>query len=283
MFRDKAYAKINWSLYVLNKRQDSYHNIVSLIHAINLYDVLIFEDSLDIKIETNFPIKKEKNLVYKAVKAIHDYAGIDYGIKITLNKNIPVGSGLGGGSSDAATTLKVLNKLWKLGLSNEELKEIAIKLGSDIPFFLYPPICIVEGKGDIIKPLKIDKSYNLLLVKPDFHISTKWAYSALDAKKRKLTENYALINNNIWQLYNNICCFDITKLKLWNDLEEVVSEKYPEIKTIKEKLLETGAKASLMSGSGSVVFGIFEKQEDAERAIKNFKGYWCKSVQTLTG
>jgi len=283
MFRDKAYAKINWSLYVLDKRQDGYHNIVSLIHAINLYDVLVFEDSLDIKIETNFPIKKEKNLVYKAVKEIHDYAGIDYGIKITLYKNIPVGSGLGGGSSDAATTLKVLNNFWKLGLSNDELKEIAVKLGSDIPFFLYSPLCIVEGKGDIVKPLNIDKSYNLLLIKPDFHISTKWAYEALDTKRIKLTENYEKINNNIWQLYNHICCFNLNKVNLWNDLEEVVSEKYPEIKKIKEKLLENGAIASLMSGSGSVVFGIFEKQAEAERAIKNFKGYWCRSVQTLTG
>lgn len=279
MLTCKAFAKINWALSVLKKRDDGYHDIVSLIHAIDLYDTLFFKPSQNIEIETNLPIKKENNLVYKAIIALQNYTGIKKGVSVILKKNIPSGAGLGGGSSDAATTLKALNELWQLNLDIKTLHEIGASIGSDIPFFFYLPICIIEGRGDVVKPLRISKSYTLLLVKPDFSISTEWAYKALDLKT-ELTSEYEKINNNIWQLYNCLYSGD-NSFYLWNDLEKSVLGKYPEIDKIKKKLIEAGAKSSLLSGSGSTVFGIFDSRINAQRALETFKGYWCRVVQTL--
>lgn len=280
MLTYKAFAKINWALSVLKKRDDGYHDIITLMHAIDLHDTLSFEASEEIEIETNMSIKKEDNLVYKAIKALQKYTGIKKGVRVVLKKEIPIGAGIGGGSSDAATTLKALNELWQLNLDINTLHEIGASIGSDIPFFFYLPICIVEGRGETVKPLKIQQSYTLLLVKPLFSISTKWAYEALNSETQ-LTTEYEKINNNIWQLYNHLCSGDIDSFQLWNDLEKSVLEKYSEIDKIKKKLIEVGAKKALMSGSGSVVFGVFDNKVDAQEALKKFKGYWCKVVQTL--
>jgi len=188
MLTYKAFAKINWALSVLNKRNDGYHDIISLMHAIDLYDTLIFEPSSGIEIQTELPIKRENNLIYKAIIALQQYTGIKKGIKVTLQKQIPIGAGLGGGSSDAATTLKALNELWGLNLGVNTLQEIGASIGSDVPFFFNLPLCIVEGRGDIIKPLKIEKSYTLVIVKPKFSISTKWAYEFLNLETELTTE-----------------------------------------------------------------------------------------------
>jgi len=276
----KAFAKINWALSVLKKRDDGYHDIITLMHGIDLHDTLSFEFSEKIEIETNISIKKEDNLVYKAIRALQEYAGVKKGVRVVLKKEIPTGAGLGGGSSDAATTLKALNELWQLNLDIERLHEIGASIGSDVPFFLYLPICIVEGRGDVIKPLKIQKSYTLLLVKPLFSVPTKWAYESLNLATQ-LTTEYEKINNNIWQLYNHLCTGDVNSFHLWNDLEKSVLKKYPEIDKIKKKLMEAGAQNALMSGSGSTVFGLFNNKDDAQKALKNFKGYWCKVVHTL--
>lgn len=256
MLTCKAFAKINWAISVLKKRDDGYHDIISLMQAIDLHDTLIFKSSQKIEIETDLLIKKENNLVYKAIKALQNYTGIKKGVTVILKKEIPLGAGLGGGSSDAATTLKALNELWQLNLDIKTLHEIGASIGSDIPFFFYLPICIVEGRGDVVKPLKISKSYTLLLVKPDFSISTEWAYKTLDLKT-ELTTEYEKINNNIWQLYNHLYSGDVDNFYLWNDLEKSVLEKYPEIDKIKRKLIEAGAKSSLLSGSGSTQYLVY--------------------------
>lgn len=281
MLTYKAFAKINWALSVLNKRNDGYHDIISLMHAIDLYDTLIFEPSAGIEIQTELPIKRENNLIYKAIIALQQYTGIKKGIKVTLQKQIPIGAGLGGGSSDAATTLKALNELWGLNLGVNTLQKIGVSIGSDVPFFFNLPLCIVEGRGDIIKPLKIEKSYTLVIVKPEFSISTKWAYEFLNLET-ELTTEYKKINNNIWQLYLLLCEGAYSNFHSWNDLEKSVSGKYPEIEKIKKKLLEAGALMSLLSGSGSTVFGVFNNEVDANETLKIFEGYWCKVVQTLT-
>ncbi|HOA83575.1 MAG TPA: 4-(cytidine 5'-diphospho)-2-C-methyl-D-erythritol kinase [Thermodesulfovibrio thiophilus] len=281
MLTYKAFAKINWALSVLNKRNDGYHDIISLMHAIDLYDTLIFEPSSGIEIQTELPIKRENNLIYKAIIALQQYTGIKKGIKVTLQKQIPIGAGLGGGSSDAATTLKALNELWGLNLGVNTLQKIGVSIGSDVPFFFNLPLCIVEGRGDIIKPLKIEKSYTLVIVKPEFSISTKWAYEFLNLET-ELTTEYKKINNNIWQLYLLLCEGAYSNFHSWNDLEKSVSGKYPEIEKIKKKLLEAGALMSLLSGSGSTVFGVFNNEVDANETLKIFEGYWCKVVQTLT-
>lgn len=280
MLTIKTPAKINWSLSVLRKRPDGYHDIISLIQAIDLYDTLTFEEADGIEIICNNPIKLENNLVYRAVKALQEYTGIKRGIKIILKKEIPIGAGLAGGSSDASATLKTLNELWRLNLSPQELQKLGTSLGSDVSFFFHLPICIIEGKGEIIKPLKIQKSYNLLLIKPPFGISTKWAYDYIKIKSQ-LTENYEKINNNTWQLYELICKGAIDSFYLWNDLEKPVIKRYPEIDRLKKKLLNIGAVVSLMSGSGSTVFGLFKSKEEAIFASEKFNGYWTKVVQTL--
>ncbi|MCX8034362.1 MAG: 4-(cytidine 5'-diphospho)-2-C-methyl-D-erythritol kinase [Thermodesulfovibrio sp.] len=280
MLTIKTPAKINWSLSVLKKRPDGYHDIISLIQAIDLYDTLIFEESEEIEIICNAPIKLENNLVYKSVKALQEYTGIKKGVKITLKKEIPIGAGLAGGSSDVSATLKTLNELWGLNLNSQELQKLGTSLGSDVSFFFHLPICIIEGRGEIIKPLKIQKSYNLLLVKPPFGISTKWAYDSIEIKSQ-LTENYEKINNNTWQLYELICKGVIDSFYLWNDLEKPVIKRYPEIDRLKKRLLKVGAVVSLMSGSGSTVFGLFKSKEEALSAAERFNGYWVKVVQTL--
>lgn len=280
MLTIKTPAKINWALSVLSKRPDGYHNIISLIQAIDLYDTITFEEAEDIEIICNLPIRKENNIVYKAVNILLEKLGIKKGVRITLKKEIPIGAGLAGGSSDAAATLKALNLMWNLNMSNSKLQEIGASLGSDVPFFFNLPISIVEGRGEIVKPLSIKKSYTLLLIKPSFSISTKWAYESLSTKTQ-LTENYEKINNNIWQLYDNLCNGLITKVYLWNDLEEPVIKRYPEIDRLKKTLKKKGALLSLMSGSGSTVFGLFSDRERAEWVAEDFDGYWVKVVQTL--
>lgn len=280
MLTYKAYAKINWALSVLRKRDDGYHDIVSLMHAIDLYDTMISEPCSDIKIEINFPIKKEDNLVYKAIKALQNYTGVKKGVKIIIEKRIPIGAGLGGGSSDAATAIKALNELWQLNLSIDKLHEIGASIGSDIPFFFYLPMSIAQGRGEIIKPLKIQKSYMILLVKPAFSISTKLVYEFLE-RKTQLTTEHENVNNNIWQLYNYLYTGQIKKISLWNDLEETVIKQYPEIGKIKKKLIDTGAEQTLLSGSGSAVFGVFQSEVEVKKAAKEFKRYWHTVTRTL--
>lgn len=278
----KSFAKINWALSVLRKRKDGYHDILSLIHAIDLYDTVTFEPSKDIQVEINLPIKMKENIVYKTAKTLQDQFKIKDGVLIRIKKEIPIASGLGGGSSNAATVLQALNKFWNLKLSLEELKTIASSIGSDVSFFLHLPIALVEGKGDIVTPLKITKSYTLLLVKPSFGVSTKFAYESLNLKEN-LTEEYEKINNNIWQLYRNLVEGNLEKIKVWNDFEKVLLNKFSEIEEIKRKLIQKGAILSMMSGSGSTVFGVFETEDEAKEAITAFKeNYWCKVVHTLT-
>lgn len=280
MLTIKTPSKINWSLSILKKRTDGYHDIISLIQAIDLYDTLVFEESKVIELVCNAPIKMENNLVYKAAKVLANYAGIKKGVKITIKKDIPIGAGLAGGSSDAAATLKVLNEFWNINLNSEELIQLGKSLGSDVTFFFHLPISIVEGKGEIIKPLEIKNSYNLLLIKPPFSISTRWAYESFEIKSQ-LTENYEKINNNIWQLYDLLCKGVLDNIYLWNDLEKPVIRRYPEIDRLKKRLLKAGAKVSLMSGSGSTVFGLFKSKEEALIASEGFNGYWVRVVQTL--
>jgi 4-diphosphocytidyl-2-C-methyl-D-erythritol kinase len=292
-FTLKAPAKINWSLYVLNKRDDGYHNILSLMHCIGLYDTLTFEHSDTLQLVADIDIPYHQNLVYKAAKRLMSYTGISKGAKIVLKKEIPSGSGLGGGSSDAAYTLIGLNKLWGLGLKDEELKEISAGLGSDVPFFFDCPIAIARGRGEILMPLEIGISYTLLLVKPLVSISTAWAYEKIGARVNRYggqetdKNNMELTNmedkfNNIKFIYEAIKAGDVSLLHahIHNDFEEAVIEKYPVIDKLKKKLLCVGASMAIMSGSGSTVFGLFENRDRAVEASRHFSSYWNRVVLT---
>ncbi|TAN44273.1 MAG: 4-(cytidine 5'-diphospho)-2-C-methyl-D-erythritol kinase [Nitrospirae bacterium] len=273
-------AKINWSLYVLDKRPDRYHNICSLMQCVELYDSLTLEHANDMELVSDIDIPTGENLVFKAAAALRRYAGTGKGARISLAKAIPSGAGLGGGSSDAAAALWGLNNLWKLGLDKDELKSIGAGLGADVPFFFDCPMALAEGKGEALTPLKPGKSYPLLLVKPEAAVPTAWAYNALEAAK--LTNRTDKVNN-IKLIYDLVVSGNISSLSenLHNDFEGVVFKEYPMIGELKKKLFYSGAVAALMSGSGSSVFGVFESREAAEKAAGCFDGYWHRVVATL--
>jgi 4-diphosphocytidyl-2-C-methyl-D-erythritol kinase len=275
-----APAKINWFLGVAGKRDDGYHSIVSLMQCISLYDTLTFYHSDSINITSDLDIPVQDNIVHKAASLLKEYTSCRKGAEILLKKNVPVSAGLGGGSSDAASTLLGLNELWGLGLGRRRLSSIASQIGSDVPFFLNGPAAVVEGRGEKTRRVKITSSVVLLLVKPAVSVSTAWAYADFDkVNSDKLTKKVvdiklfcrALIRKDFASLGNT----------LFNDLEEVVTGKYPVVTEIKLRLIKEGAFFSAMSGSGPSVFGVYGSRETAERAAGRMEPHFCRVVETL--
>ncbi len=288
----KAPAKINWFLYVNGLRKDGYHDIKSLIQKISLYDILTFIPSAKLTVITEAQIPVEKNLVYKAAALLQKECGLHTGAEIHLKKNIPVAAGLGGGSSDAASTLVGLNKLWSLGLSPRDLFVFAEQLGSDVPFFLYGPLALVEGRGEKITNFNAINPFAILLVNPHIKVSTRWAYQNLDVRRNSrelLSQDVSGLtkigdkDDNIKFFINAIGRAELLEtVDIFNDLEAVTVLNFPVIAEIKEKLLKEGALFSLMSGSGPTVFGVFTSAEEAERASREFRDHWAAVVQTIT-
>jgi len=278
----EAPAKINWFLNVLGKREDGYHDIVSLMQCITLSDSLVLENSPTVEIVTGADIPREENLVYKAAKLMKEKKGIVSGVKITLHKKIPLAAGLGGGSSDAAATLMGLNRLWDLDLSPGDLAGLGGALGSDVPFFFHGPASVVEGRGEIVSPVELKKSYSLLVVKPEISISAAWAYAEYD-KASPPREVLTKKHNNIKLFCQALGRGDFKLLSSLqgNDLEPLVVERYPVISEIKHRLMLRGALFSSMSGSGSSVFGVFGSERDAENANEHMLPHWCRVVRTL--
>lgn len=273
----KTPAKINWFLSVLEMRADGYHNIISAMQQVDLFDSLFFESAPDIELISDLRVPVEDNLVYKAAVLIKDISSYSKGAKIRLKKEIPLAAGLGGGSSDAACTLVALNRLWGLGLSNHELSEIGARIGSDVPFFIGNVFSLVEGRGEKVSSLMTKGSVAMLLVKPDISVSAAWAYKNY---KTRLTKKHVDIK---------IFCraFDEHNLvslrqMIFNDLEEPVISEYPVVEDIKQKLLNNGAVISSMSGSGPTVFGVFHSFDEAVNASRNMGDMWCRVVRTLT-
>ncbi len=264
----KSYAKVNFYLEVLKKRRDGYHEIESLIQRISLCDNILLEDKpRDITIlcpnrQISVPAN-HNNLAYKAANLLMTKFSIKKGISITIDKKIPVGSGLGGGSSNAASVLKGLNRLWSIGLRNAELQELGAEIGSDVPFFINGKTALVKGRGvNIHTCFTIPKMW-LVLAVPNISVSTKWAYGRVD---RELTKN---INSANLPTLKKLQFKDIVN-NLFNRLEGVVFEEYPLIRTIKEKMIAYGASNALMSGTGSAVFGIASSKDKAYRIARNF-------------
>ena len=263
----KSYAKLNLGLKILNKRPDNYHNLNSIFIQINLYDTLTFIPSDKFYIECNNPAvpTNTTNTIYKAFNLLNKNYKIDTTFKIKLNKSIPLESGLGGGSSNAAATLITLNHLNNLKLDKKELITMAKKIGSDVPFFIKGGIKQIHGVGDIIYNYSapILKSLQFILIFPEFSISTAWAY-----KKIKKTLHNHIDSNKFpaldeyvdWQLFDN-------------DFEKVVGSTYPEIFEIKEVLLNNGALYSGLSGSGSTMFGVYNNKKFILKAQNKLKNY----------
>lgn len=271
-----APAKINWFLQVIGKREDGYHEIVSPMQCVSLFDDLLFENAGDIELVSGMGLPAEENLVYKAARLLKDCSGYRRGAKIMLKKNIPLSAGLGGGSSDAAFTLIGLNRLWGLGYGQDRLIEIAADIGSDVPFFLEGPFSLVEGRGEKVSPLKSASAVPLLLVKPDIEISSAWAYGSREVELTKKSIDIKLF----CQVLDSR---DFPRLRemVFNDLEKAVVNEYPEVGEVKKMLIQNGAVVSSMSGSGPTVFGVFNSVEDAGRASLNMGEKICRVVRTL--
>ncbi len=257
-----APAKVNLFLKVVRKREDGYHDIFSLMQKISLHDELIFSyrpkgivlhcPDTDLSTDNN-------NLVVRAANAIFDYCDYQSGIEITLHKKIPMTAGLGGGSSDAATTLMALNKICSLGLKKNELVKLGVKIGADVPFFIFGNAALASGIGDKLKHIRNLPPLDLVLIKPSLELSTKMVYQSLNLRLTRRKNNY--------RIPRILDLSDIVQ-GLHNDLESVSLEIYPEVADLKKMLLSHGALGALMSGSGPTVFGLFRNEKEAKRALE---------------
>lgn len=276
----ESYGKINLALDVLYKREDGYHELNTVMQQISLKDKLTFKEiDSGIIVESRglkIPLDST-NLVCRAWEYMKDLSGIDKGIHITIEKNIPVAAGLAGGSSNGAATLKALNQLWNLNLSLEELMEIGVKLGADIPFCLLGGTALAQGIGEILTPLQSFNDVYILLGNPGIGVSTEYAYSKLKLEEKKDIDVSKLIS-----------CMDIKDLKcvgssLENIMEEPIIEENTIIKEIKDNMLASGALGTLMSGSGPTVFGLYQDEHSITQAKQKLleiidKVYICKTI-----
>ncbi len=258
-------AKVNLTLSIVGKRSDGFHDIVSLFQPISLCDeltVTITEGS-GITITCNDPgvPTDERNLIYTAARSFLDHAGLKCAVALKLIKRIPVGAGLGGGSSDAAGALMALNEATDELLSEEELFDLALGIGSDVPFFLLENAAIAMGRGERLKPIELPK-YKYLLVNPGFEVSAAWAYNRLHLTKK---DEDNILNDLVEGIKGPRSVVDL----LSNDLEVAVLEDKPVIERLKQDLLREGALGALMSGSGPTVFGIFGDDDTLVKAFKD--------------
>lgn len=266
----KSNAKINLILEIIEKRNDGFHNINSFFIPIDLADILHFKPSTEFQLliePETLQISLKENTIYKTIKLIQYKHKININLmRIILQKNIPLGAGLGGGSSNAATVLRALNHLYELQIDEVSLIELAKDIGSDVPFFILNKPAIVRGRGEIIIPVEFSFDFFVVLVYPNFQISTKFAYSLFSGSRKKEITDYSEVFKKISSIYEFIDYFR-------NDFEALLFPHYPILAEIKEKLYKLGAVYSSLSGSGSTVFGIFEDELSIEMISSIFPNF----------
>lgn len=278
----KSPCKINLSLDVHQKREDGFHDLTSIFQLVSLEDTISgrINNSGEINIKGDFNCHPQENLIYKATKLFLSIGKIDNGIDYNVTKVIPSGGGIGGGSSNCAATLRLLNYIYPNRVSPKGLFNIALQLGSDVPFFLGDGTALVEGRGEVITPLKTIKDYYILLINPGIHISTKEAFHKLH-EKVDLNNKSEEFSNNITKIYNKgFKKFSIYK----NSFELALFRDYTFINEIKVLLNSEGSLHSSLSGSGSTMFGIFDNLETAQKAknrISNLNLYTSFLVEPL--
>lgn len=278
-----SFAKINLFLRVLGKRADGFHEICTIFQTISLCDYLIF--SADEKIlltcdDEKIPVD-DGNLIVRAAKILQEHLGIKTGAKIHLEKKIPAPGGLGGGSSNAATALVGLAKLWNKKIDFEDLCGLGAELGSDVPFFFYGGTALGTGRGTEVFSLENFTENYILIITPKVDVSTGEAFASLNAPD---------LTNKGSKSILKICRDEVNSLysrqsNLKNDFERVIFEIEPEVARAKRKLYDCGAKRALMSGSGASVFGIFntsEKRENALNALQSETGWRMFSTETVS-
>ncbi len=268
----KAYGKINLGLDVLRQREDGYHQVRMIMQTVGIFDRIGLkrEEEPGIRVETNlfYLPTNENNLVYRAADMLMKEFHITEGISIHLRKFIPVSAGMAGGSSDAAAVLFGINKMFRLGLSINQLMERGVKIGADVPYCILRGTALSEGIGEILTPLPPVPQCHVLIAKPGISVSTRFVYTNLHANELKPEQH-----PDIDGILDGIRKQDIRQIagKLGNVLETVTIKEYPIIRTIKEKMMEYGAIGSLMSGSGPTVFGLFPDLKTAEKAYDHFR------------
>jgi 4-diphosphocytidyl-2-C-methyl-D-erythritol kinase len=264
-----AHAKINLSLDVLNKREDGYHNLQMIMQTIQLHDTISIHEipeGVEIKCEAPYVPNNSTNIAYKAAEAMINKYKLDAGVRIVIDKKIPVAAGLAGGSTDAAAVLKGINILFKIGIEQNELMQIGKTIGADVPYCIMGGTALAEGIGEKLTPLEPLGNIPIILIKPKLGVSTAWVFKSLDldkVSKRPDTEMLikALEKKDIKYLAENMS----------NVLEGVTISKYPILEKIKKNLLHKGAIGSMMSGSGPTVFGIFDNEDKAKKAFNILK------------
>jgi 4-diphosphocytidyl-2-C-methyl-D-erythritol kinase len=276
-----AAAKVNLALEILARRPDGYHEITTVMHAVDLSDRLVLEDSETLEVRTSAAgvPTDERNLAYRAAAALREAAGLGRGARITLDKRIPVAAGLGGGSTDAAATLVGLNRLWGLRWPVERLEELAVGLGMDVPFFLRGGAALATGRGERLAPLG-SAAMALVLVNPRFAVSTAEMYGRVtpvmysDGKRAKDAAR-ALETRRVGRL----------AATLYNGLEAAARAAYPQIGHMQAALVAAGALGAAMSGSGPTVFGVARSWEQARQIRQRVaRASWeCWAVRTLRG
>jgi 4-diphosphocytidyl-2-C-methyl-D-erythritol kinase len=270
-------AKVNLRLEVLRRRGDGYHEIRTILQRISLSDRLriSLKREKGISVITDSPSLPvdEGNLAYRAASSLLEEAEASVGVEVHIQKRIPISSGLGGGSSNAASTLMGLNRILKLNFSKGRLMEIGARIGADIPFFMLERTAMATGIGEKLEPLEIRPPIWLVLVNPGWEVSTRWAYEELNftLTKRPIHIKLPPFFSDIGQVAHI----------LHNDLESVTISAYPEIDGMKEELLSQGAVGSLMTGSGPTVFGLFPYNNEAESAYRKLNAKYGERRWTV--
>lgn len=275
MITKKAHAKLNLSLDVTGKRENGYHDIKTLMVMTDLYDEMKFSKSDKLEILGDFDFDMKENFIYKAYLALRDYVAKDLPFKVEIEKNIPMAGGLAGGTSNGAGTFYALNDLYDLKISKKDLIKLSSSLGADFTYMMTGGTKLASGIGEIleeVRPIELD---NVLVVNPGYGVSTKEVYESIKIEEKRIDFDEVL-----QALYD----LDIKRLNkvLENKMEDVVFEKHRDLLEIKNKMREFNS-ASLMSGSGATIFGIFENKNDLEDAYSHFKKTYDKTFRLKVG
>jgi 4-diphosphocytidyl-2-C-methyl-D-erythritol kinase len=272
----RAHAKINLGLVILGKRPDGYHEIETLFHTVDLYDEIELEDAREIEISSSaegIPTDS-RNLCHQAATLLREHTGFRGGVRVSLTKHIPAGAGLGGGSADAGGVLRHLPAFWNVAVPEDDLRRIALHIGSDVPFFLKPGTAIGKGRGEILSYISFDFPFTILVCYPNIHIPSAWAYSVAGTRTRQRKLPLESLLKTVPGDWEYFCA------NLVNDFEEIVCETYPEIGIVKDEMMRGGAINALLSGSGSAMFGLFNDPRKAARVLEllRAKDYFVSST-----
>ncbi len=281
MIRALASAKINLYLDVIRRREDGYHDIETLYQPVSLWDELTYERTpAGIEIEGDDPSIpwNEENLCHRAAALVLESSGAKGGVRIRVAKGIPSGAGLGGGSSDAAATLLAVNELYRCGFSNEELRNLSLALGSDVPFFVFGASAIGRGRGELLEGTPGLAGGWILIVKPDVTVSTKWAYQNLNLILTK-----GSLGATLTALIEGLQRFPAVRLETRNSFEAGVAERFPSVSAVLSALRDEKPVMSSLSGSGSACFAVFEVESRAREVCERFSsaGFFTRLVQPV--